>query len=113
MGLLTDRAVEYKAQKIRGNAVNVGDQVALANGRVGVVVKTTKRPLSDVLDADDATAALLAEVREAGADDKVSPGFDEVVELEIVEFSGGEGENLHLTKVVSFVPEWGLVTVYV
>lgn len=113
MGFLKDRAVEYRAQKIRGNAVEVGDQLAMADGRIGVVVKATKRPLAEVLDDDDNTALLLAEVTEAGRGDKVSPNFDEVVELEIVKVTGGENENIHLEKVVYDVPEWGLVTVFV
>ena len=113
MDFLTDRAVAYKAQKIRGNAVDVGDQLETSDGRVGVVVSATKRPLTDVLDADDATHALLAEVTEAGKGDKVSPGFDEAVELEIVKISGGENDNIHLEKVTLWVAEWGLVTVYV
>ena len=112
MGLfdLENKDVKYDSKRIRANAVVEGNIVHIDGKGYALVLNVHKE---DIVLADEAASALLNEIKAHGADDKVSPGFDEVVVIDvaIADFDA-EGKML-LTKETLRFPEWGYVHIYV
>lgn len=113
MGLLDGAGVGYNLKLVRPVSLAEGDIIELDNERA-VVLNVNKTPLlgnEEVLD----------DLRVAAKNDKVAPGFDEQVVIELVVVDSicddvtedYEVPNLEPRRVVIVRPEWGIIQKYV
>lgn len=108
--MLSDKQIPYKKRTIRANSVKEDDVIQI-DGRSVVVLEVHKELFRDHF-VDEATTALLSEIEEAGAKDKISKNFDEftVIQYAVADFN--EAGDPHVEKRVAYFAEWEYVDIY-
>jgi len=113
MGLLDGAGLAYNLKLVRPASLKRGDIIEIDDERA-VVLNVDKAPLV----GDE---SVLDELRDASKDDKIAPGFDEEVIIEVVLVDSVfdsvdedyEVPSLEPRRAVAVRPEWGIIEKYV
>lgn len=111
MSLLKDRAVAYKERFVRANALDVGN-VILYDETQFLVVKIDRDRFIAV---DEQSDKIAANIRRIGANDKVSPNFDDAIRVTValLDLRDEDGRVVAQTREKELLfPEWEVVRVF-
>lgn len=111
MSWLNDRQLNYQRRTVRPNSLNPGDIVEVViDGKDyrAVVLDVIKKSF----DVPEDEVELYRNVRKAGEQDKVSPGFDEYVKLRLAYTFFDDDDTVHIREHFERRPEWGMIDVY-
>lgn len=107
--MLSDKQIPYKKKTIRANSVKPKDVIEI-EGRSVVVLEVHKEFFRD--HCPEESVALLQQIEEAGAKDKISANFDEftVIDYAFADFT--ESGAPRISRASAYFAEWEYVDTF-